>query len=74
MKHLILKDENIIDEIIEYLIGIESLPSIESRLNIYSEDNSIMIELSNNKICYNLYNKRGCLWLNINLKRKLREN
>lgn len=52
MKYLILKSENELFEIIDYLIQKNGLPQIQRRLNIYSVENDIQVEILNNKIFF----------------------
>lgn len=50
MKYFILEDDNVLREMIDYLIEKISLPSIHRRLNIFSEDDSLNIEILDNRI------------------------
>lgn len=50
MKYLILKENSDKKEIISVLNNIKGLPEIQKRLNIYSVDKNVNIEILNNKV------------------------
>lgn len=52
MKYIVLENENRITEIIDFLIKENGLPKIQRRLNIYSVEDDVQIEILNNKICF----------------------
>ncbi len=53
MKYFVLEDENILVEVIDFLIKENKLPSIQRRLNIYSaSEDGIMIEILNNNVFF----------------------
>lgn len=70
MKYLIINDENMIYEIIKYLISKTELPTIEHRLNIYATDGTdFNIEIVNNKIFFKDGTKSKKIYIkNKNLK------
>lgn len=52
MKYLVLENDDKLDGIIDFLIQEIGLPQIQRRLNIYSVDEDIQIEILNNKIFF----------------------
>ncbi len=52
MKYLILENNCNLPEIIDYLIEEFGLPKIQRRLNIYSVDDDVQVEILNNKIFF----------------------
>lgn len=52
MKYFILNKNNKLKKIIQYLIEKDSLPKIQRRLNIFSEDDNYRIEIVNNEVSY----------------------
>lgn len=52
MKYLVINNEKKTKKIISYLIEKESLPKIQSRLDIFEENGTFRIEILNNKISY----------------------
>jgi GT2 family glycosyltransferase len=52
MKYLILESEDILNEMVDYLIKEIGLPSIHKRLNIYSGDDSVQIEVLDNRVFF----------------------
>ena len=53
MKYFILENEKILEDVVDYLINETTLPSIQRRLNIYSEDdNGLQIQVLNNKVFF----------------------
>ena len=69
MKYLILNNKRKVRSIINYLIDNGSLPQIQRRLNIFSEDDTFQIEILNNKISYRKKNRLKAIYIkNKNLK------
>lgn len=52
MKHLLIKNKKELKEIIEYLIAVDTLPKINTRLNIFSEDDEIKVEIIGNELTF----------------------
>lgn len=52
MKYLILNNKENLSEIVDFLIEETGLPQIRKKLNIYSEDSDIQIEMLDNKIYF----------------------
>ena len=52
MKYFILNKNTQIKKIMHFLIEKESLPKIQRRLNIFSEDDNFRIEIVNNEVSY----------------------
>ena len=73
MKYLIVEDKNMILDITKYLTKKLGLPKIQRRLNIYSLDKDIQIELLNNKIILSNLSKRKDIYIkNKNIKHFLK--
>lgn len=69
MKYLIIEDKKKINDITKYLIERLGLPKIQRRLNIYSLDKDIQIELLNNRILLSNLSKRKNIYIkNKNIK------
>lgn len=69
MKYLIINNKKKIKKIIDFLTKFDSLPKIQRRLNIYSEDNIFQIEILNNKVSYKKNNRLKTIYIkNKNLK------
>ncbi|MDD4275758.1 MAG: hypothetical protein PHO33_02115, partial [Clostridia bacterium] len=49
---MILESEDILNEMVDYLIKEIGLPSIHKRLNIYSGDDSVQIEVLDNRVFF----------------------
>lgn len=52
MRYLVLEDKHDTSEIIDFLIKEKGLPQIQRRLNMYSVDDDIQVEILNNKIFF----------------------
>lgn len=70
MKYFILENEKILEEVVDYLINETTLPSIQRRLNIYSEDdNGLQIQILNNNVYFkDSYQSKFIFVKNKNLK------
>lgn len=70
MKYLILDEKNLLNEVMHFLIKEIGLPQIQRRLNIYSVENDIQIEILNNKISLWGTLRHKCIFVkNKNLKK-----
>lgn len=63
MKYIILNNKKMVKSIINYLIDRYSLPKIQRRLNIYSEDDTFQIEILDNKITYKKNNRLKVIYV-----------